>query len=88
MAQTFLAGFVEQGTTAHESLIAVVEKHLLLGCQLAVVQVYLTDALKEFRIQPHVIGVLRQDGLYLLRQGIHLVVRLGTEQVEEYRRYP
>ena len=88
LTQTFLTGFVEQGTATHKSFVAVFEKHLLLGSQLTMMQVYLTDAFKEFRIQPHVIGVLRQDGLYLLRQSIHLVVGLGTEQVEEHRRHP
>ena len=49
------------------------------------VQVYLTDTLKESGIQTHVVGMLGEDGLHLLGQRIHLVVGFCAEQVEEYR---
>ena len=51
------------------------------------VAVYVLDALKEPLVQSDVVGVLGQDGLYLLGQGIHLVVGLGREEVEEHRRH-
>ena len=48
------------------------------------VQVYGLDALEKAFVEPHVVGVLGEYRLHLLRQGVHLVVRLGTQQVEEY----
>ena len=46
------------------------------------------DALKQPGIQPDVVGMLGQDGLHLLCQGIHFVVGLSTQQVEEHGRHP
>ena len=51
------------------------------------VAVDIADALKEPLVQADVVGVLRQDGAQLLGQGVHLVVGLGREQVEEHRRH-
>ena len=82
--QFLFSCLVEQGTATYESLVAVVEQHLLLGSQLAVVQVYLADSLKQAWVQPYIVGMLCQDGLYLLCQRIHLVVGLSTQQVEEH----
>ena len=48
------------------------------------VPVYVLDALKESGVEPHVVGMLRQYGLYLLCQSIHLVVSLCRQQVEEH----
>ena len=50
--------------------------------------VYEFDALKQPGVQSHVVGVLSQDGLYLLCQSIHLVVRFCTQQIEENGRNP
>ena len=50
------------------------------------VQVNGLDALKQPWVQPHVVGVFRQNGLNLLCQGVHLVVGLCRQQVEEYGR--
>ena len=76
LAQALFACFVEQGSRAHKALVAVVEQPFLLGCQLAMVQVYLADALEQPWVQPYVVGVLCQYGLHLLRQGVHLVIGL------------
>ena len=51
------------------------------------VQVNLSDTFEESWVEAYVVGMLGQQGLHLLRQGIHLVVGLGTQQVEEYRRH-
>ena len=83
-AQLLLVLVVEQRSAPHESVVAVVEQPLFLGCQSPVVVVYGLDSLEEFLVEPHVVGVFRQDWLYLLRQGIHLVIRLRAEQIEEY----
>ena len=88
LAQFCFPLLIEQSTATDESFITVVEQHFLLRGQPAVMQVYLTDALKQLRVQSHIIGMLRQDRLHLLCQCVHLVVRLGTEQVEEHRRHP
>ena len=80
--------FVEQGTAAHESVIAIVQQAFLLGSQLAVVQVHVFHSLEEFFVQSHVICMLGEHGLQLLGQGLHLVVGLGAHQVEEHGRYP
>ena len=85
LAQPFLASLVEQCTGAYESLVAVVQQLFLLGSQSAVVQMHVAYPLKQPWVQPYVVGVLRQDGLHLLSQCVHLVVRLCRQQVEEHR---
>ena len=87
LAQTFLACIVEQSTATYESLVAVVEQPFLLRCQLAMMQMHLTDTLKQAGIEAHVVGVLCQNGLQLLCQRIHLVVGFSRQQVEEHRRH-
>ena len=86
LAQALLAGIVEQRTAAHEPVVARVEQHLLLRRQPAVAVVHCLDAFKQPRVQPNVVGMLRQNRRHLLRQRVHLVVRLGRQQVEEHRR--
>ena len=86
LAQKGLAFLVEEGTALHESLIYVVEEHLLLGGEAAVVKMHILDALKEGLVQGHVVGVLGEQRLNLLGKGVHLVRRLGTQQGEEYGR--
>ena len=84
LAQPLLALVVEQGSTAHEAVIAVVEQLLLLGGELAVVTVYGLYALKQLFVEPHIVGVLGQYGLHLLCQSVHLVVGLRTQQIEKH----
>ena len=84
LAQTFLACCIEQGTAAHETVVTVVEQHLLLRRQLAVMTVYVFDALKKPFVETDIVGVLRQDGTHLLCQSIHLVGGLCRQQVEEH----
>ena len=52
------------------------------------VQVYGLDALKERLVERHVVGMLGEHGLYLLRQGVHLIGRLCAEEGEEHGRHP
>ena len=84
LTQTFLARCIEQGTTAHKTVVTVVEEHLLLGCQLTVMTVYVFDAFKEAFVQTDIVGVLRQNGTHLLCQSVHLVGSLCRQQVEEH----
>ena len=86
MAQTLLAGGIEQRTAPHETVVAVVEQHLLLRRQFAVMAVHILDTFEQLFVQTDIIRMFRQDRTHLLRQGIHLIVRLCREQVEEHRR--
>ena len=87
-SQFLLSLVVEQRTASHESVVAVVEQSLFLRSQFAVVVVYRLYPLEEFLVESHVVGVFRQYRLHLLCQGVHLVVGLRTEQVEEHRGNP
>ena len=58
LAQSFLASFVQKGTCAHESLVAIVQQHLLLVSQPAVVKVHLAYTLEKSGLQTDVVGVL------------------------------
>ena len=87
MAQPLFAFLVEYGAASHKALVAIVKQRLFLRGQTAVVQMHVAHPLEQPGVEPHVVGVLCQDGLYLLGQCVHLVVGLGTEQVEEYRRH-
>ena len=87
LAQTLLALVVEQCTAAYESVVAVVEKHLLLGGQFAMVFVYVFDALKQASVELHVVGVLGQDRAEFLRQLVQFVACLGAEHAREYGRH-
>ena len=87
LAQTLLALVVEQCTAAYESVVAVVEKHLLLGGKLAMVFVYVFDALKQASVELHVVGVLGQDRAEFLRQLVQFVACLGAEHAREYGRH-
>ena len=86
LAQTGLSLSVEQRTATHKAVVAIIQQHLLLRRQTAVVTMHVLDALKQPLVQPYVVGVLRQDGRHLLCQRIHLVVGLRTQQVEEHAR--
>ena len=84
LAQALLAFGIEQGAIPHKTVIAVVEEHFFLGCQLAMMAMHILDALKEFLVETNIIGMLCQNRTHLLRQGIHLVVGLRRQQVEEH----
>ena len=86
LAQTLLTGSIQQGTTTYKTIVAVVEQHLLLRCQLPMMPVYVLDTLEQFLVQADIIGMLRQDRTHLLCQCIHLIVCLGREQIEEHCR--
>ena len=86
LAQPLLSRLVEQGAATHEPVVARVEQHLLLGRQPAVVAVYVLDAFKQPLVQADVVGMLRQNRRHLLRQRVHVVVRLSRQQVEEHSR--
>ena len=88
LTQFLLSLLIEQGTTSHKTIVAVVEQHLLLGCELTVMTMYILNAFKQFLVQSDIVGMLCQDGLYLLCQRIHLIVRLSTHQVEEHGTHP
>ena len=83
LAQPFFSGSIEQGPAPHKTIVAVVEQHFLLWCQLPMMTVHILDAFKEFLIETDIIRMFGQDGTHLLGQGIHLVVGLSREQVEE-----
>ncbi len=83
-AQPLLSLIVEQRSTAHKAVIAVVKQLLLLGSELAVVAVHGLYSFKQLFIEPHVVGVLGQYGLHLLRQSVHLVVGLRAQQIEKH----
>ena len=46
------------------------------------------DALEELRVQADVVGMAGEDRTHLLCQGLHFVVALSTQQVEEHRAGP
>ena len=87
VAQALLTLVVEQRTATHEAVVAVVEQHLLLGSQLAVVLVHVLDALEETLVQLHVVGVLCEYWAHLLRQSVELIISLGAEHTREYGRH-
>ena len=83
MTEASLAFFIKECTTAGETLVGVVEQSLLLGCEAAVVKVYLTDAVEQTLIKHHIVVMLGEQGLDLLGKCIQLVGGLGTEKIEE-----
>ena len=83
LGEALLVGVAEQGSVAHEGLVHVVEQGGLLGVEWAVVVVYGLDAQPEVGVEHHAVAVLGQDGGHLLCQGVHLVVGVGTDEVEE-----
>ena len=86
-SQFLLVLVVEQGSASGEPFKLHLQQPLFLLGEIAVMVVYIFDFLKEPFVQPYVVGVLGQDGLHLLCQGVHLVVGLGAEQVEEDGRH-
>ena len=83
----FLSFLIKQSAASYETVVAVVEKHFFFCRQLTVVQVNVFHTLEKALVQPYVVSMLCQDGLHLLGQGLHFIVGLGAEQVEEHRRY-
>ena len=86
LTQPLLTVRIEQGTTTHKAVIAVVEQHLLLGRKLTVMAVNIFDAFKQPFVQADVIGMLCQQRTHLLCQLVHGVIRLSRQQIEEHRR--
>ena len=62
LSQTLLTLIVEQRSASDEAVIAVFEQHRLLGSERAVVLIYIFDALKQFPVQPHIVGVFGENG--------------------------
>ena len=86
LAQPFFSLIVEQCTTANVAIVAVVEQTFLLGCQSAMRAMNGLDAFEETAVEPNVIGMLGQDGLHLLRQGVHFIISLSREHIEKHVR--
>ena len=74
----------EHGSVAHEGLIHIVEQRLFLGLQGAMVGVDGPNALPQGFVEHNLVAVLGQYGRHLLGQGVHLVVGVGTEQIEKH----
>ena len=85
--QAVLLVLREQGATAYEAFVAVVKEPLLLRRQTAMMAMHILHTLEELLVEAHVVGMLRQDGAHLLCQGVHLVVGLGREEIEEHGRH-
>ena len=87
LTQFVLALLIEQCTTTHKTVVAVVKQSFLLFCQKTMMAMHMFHTCKEFLIEAHIIGMFCQDGLHLLCQGVHLVVGLSTQQIEENGRH-
>ena len=87
LAQALFASSIQQCTATHKSVVAVVQQHLLLGRQLAVMQVHVLNAFKQFLVQTYIVGMLGQYRTHLLCQRIHIVVGLGRQKIKEHRRH-
>lgn len=87
LPQPLLALLIEEGTAAHETVVALLQEHTLLGSELAVMVVDILYAGEELWIQTDVVGVARENWTHLLSQSLEVVVALSTEQIEEYRRH-
>ena len=85
MTELLFPLLVKERTAAHESLVAVFQQAFLLGGEFSVMSVHCLVSLEELFVESHIVGMLCEDGLYLLSQRIHLVVGLGAKQVEEHR---
>ena len=83
LAQFLLTLVVEKSAAAYEAVVAVVQKHLLLRCQFAMMFIHMLDALEESLVELYVVGVFREDGAHLLRQFVQLVAGFGAEHARE-----
>ena len=87
LAQTLLALVVKQRTAAYKSVVAVVEKHLLLGGQFAMMLIHIFNTLKQASVELHVVGVLCKNRAEFLRQLVQFVACLGAEHARENGRH-
>ena len=85
MSEFILALVVEQCSVAHESQICILQQFLFFVREAAVVAVHVFYSLEEFRVEPHVVGVLGEHWLYFLCQCVHFVVGVGAHEIEECR---
>ena len=88
LAEAHLLVLRERSPVALETLIEVVQQPLILHVKAQALVLDSLDALEVAFVEHDVLGVLREQGLHLLCQRIHLVVGMGTEQVEERRGDP
>ena len=85
LAQLLLAFLIEQGTAAHESVVAGIEEHLFLGIELTVrMIVNELDALEELLVQGDIVGMLGEDWTQFLCQFFHLIAGFCTHHAREY----
>ena len=85
LAQLLLAFLIEQGTAAHESVVAGVEEHLFLGIELTVwMIVNELDALEELLVQGDIVGMLGENRTQFLCQFFHLIAGFCTHHAREY----
>ena len=87
LTQSFLASGIQQSATPHKPVVAVVQQHLLLRRQCAVMMIHILDTFEEPFVQSDIIGMLGEYRTQFLCQGIHLVVGVSTQQIEEYTRH-
>ena len=88
LAQPGFPLVVQQGSTAHEALVAFLQKGVLLGSKLTVVLVDILVAFEETLVQGYIIRVFGEDGTHLLGQGIEVVAGLCAEHAREDIRHP
>ena len=61
-----------------ETFVCVIEEPFFFGCETTVMKMHTLDTLKELGVEHHVVGVLGEQGLYLLGEAVE-----GAEQVKE-----
>jgi len=77
----------EQCSVTDERLVHVVEQGGLLRVERTVLGMHGLDPEPEVGVEHHAVAVLGQEGRHLLGQCVHLVVGVGTDEVEERRRH-
>ena len=87
LAKTLLACLVEQRTTPHEAVVSLLQQHVFLRREFAMMVVDVLDACKKTAVQSYVVGMLCQDGAHLLSQRVEVVVGLGAQHVREHGGY-
>ncbi len=88
LAVKLLVGLRECGAAASEALVRIVEQLAVLGVEFELlVLVYGLDACEQLGVERYVVAQLRQLGRYAHGDILHLVRRIGRQQIEEYARY-
>ena len=80
LAQLGLAVVVEQCAAAYEGVVFLVEEHLFLGGEVAVMVVDGLYAGEELRVEDDVVLVLGEDGAELLGESLHLGRGVGAHE--------